>query len=49
MKYDEPIQSGISLNPLDLIDHDDFDDLLDCNNEYLDNTNCDEIVFGLSW
>ena len=49
MEHDEPIQSGISLNPLDLIDHDDFDDLLDCSNEYLDNSNDDTVVFGLSW
>ena len=48
MEY-EQIQSGISINPLELADHDNFDDPLDCENEYLDNSNCDEIVFGLNW
>ena len=48
MEY-EQIQCGISINPLELAEHDNFEDLLDCNNEYIDNSNDDTIVFGLDW
>ena len=48
MEY-EQIASGISLSPLDLVDHDEFHDSLDCNDEYIDNSNDDTLVFGLSW
>ena len=48
MEY-EQIASGMSINPLDLVDHDDFDDPLDCNDEYIDNSDCEETVFGLNW
>ena len=48
MEY-EQIASGLSLSPLDLVDHDEFHDSLNCNDEYIDNSDCDETVFGLSW
>ena len=48
MEY-EQIASGISISPLEMVDHTEFDDLLDCDNEYIDNSDSNEIVFGLSW
>ena len=48
MEY-EQIECGLSINPIELIDHSEFDDLLDCNNEYIDNSNDDTLVFGLNW
>ena len=48
MEY-EQIQCGISINPIELADHEDFDDPLDCNNECIDNSESNEIVFGLDW
>ena len=48
MEY-EQIASGLSVSTLDLVDHDNFDDPLNCNDEYIDNSNDDTLVFGLSW
>ena len=48
MEY-EQIQCGISINPLELADHEGFDDALDCNNECIDNSESNEIVFGVDW
>jgi hypothetical protein len=48
MEY-EQIQSGVSISPLELADHSEFEDSLDLNNEYIDNSDSNEMVFGLSW
>ena len=48
MEY-EQFECGLSLNPIELVDHSEFHDLLDCNNDYIDNSDCEETVFGLNW
>jgi hypothetical protein len=39
----------LSLSPMDFIESTDFVDELDLSEDYFDNSNCDEIVFGLNW
>ena len=48
MEY-EQIECGLSINPIELVDHSEFHDLLDCNNDYIDNSDCEETVFVLNW
>ena len=39
----------LSLSPIDFIECNDFIAELGIDEEYIDNSNCDEIVFGLNW
>ena len=39
----------LSLSPIDFIESTDFIDELGIDEEYIDNSNCDEIAFGLDW
>ena len=39
----------LSLSPLDFIESNDFIDELGIDEEYIDNSNDDTLVFGLDW